>query len=213
MKYRALVGMKKLPENITVEEKETYIANLLKTQMKQWDSTQPVMPYPDNFINPDEIYARYLKMPRVLKRAVPRKVDIDNPANLLNFFGAKLGQVYFTEIPKAWEGKDLREPARRTKVYAYSIKNPNGYFDAFEYPIKTPFNGISTETSRLTNTLGAYHDCVKLKDLDFESTYMPEIAFRYDGEVCESDDPAEMKEFLNETMDRDDLVFLVECNA
>ena len=103
-------------------------------------------------------------------------------------------------------------PGKATGLYAYSCVNPNGMFSAYDYPIEHAYNGIDVKTSRLVNrNYGTYHDIILLGDLDFEATMLPEVVFRADGRMLESDDPDEIREFLYEELRSDDYVALIEC--
>lgn len=124
---------------------------------------------------------------------------------------------------------DLIEPkmARKTKLYAYSTSNPNGMFNSYSYPIEHSYiDSIDdVEASKLLNrNYGTMHDIILLGDLDFEGTFFPNVIFRNDGEVLESypdydadkeadpgGDPEEIRQFLEETMDREDYVAIIEC--
>lgn len=126
---------------------------------------------------------------------------------------------------------DLVEPkqSKKTGLYAYSTYNPNGMFASYAYPIEhSDIEHIAdVEASKLLNrNYGTMHDIVMMGDLDFEGTFLPHVVFRNDGEVFESypdydgekdvdpgGDPEAIRAFLEETMDRDDYVAIIECEA
>ena len=102
-------------------------------------------------------------------------------------------------------------PAPKTKLYAYSVVNPNGMFNHYDFPIKRVSN-ISLEDSKLVNrNYGTYHDILLLGDLDFESTHIPTVVFLNDGIMFESNDPMEIRDFLLSHLKRKDYVALIDC--
>lgn len=136
------------------------------------------------------------------------------------------------KIPEELKEKykyELIEPVAgtRTKLYAYSINNPNGMYSRYEYPIQNSYiDGITdVSASKLLNrNYGTMHDILLMGDLDFDGTFFPNVVFRNDGKVLESypdydkdkevdpgGDPDEIRDFLEETMDREDYIAIIEC--
>lgn len=114
----------------------------------------------------------------------------------------------------------MRKKSKKTGLYAYSSLNPDAMFDEYHFPITRQYNSIipRMDSSRLLNkNYGTMHDIIYLGDLDFEGTFLPTVAFRYDGEMLESNsnddsgDPDEIKDFFYEVMDRKDYLALIEC--
>ena len=245
IKYRALVGIKSAHIDGPKKVRDEYHVNLMSDLLKHWDSTVPVRPYFDKSIDPDKQYRKLIQHTEVLTE-LKKNHDIDNPLDVLNFYGNPIGHIYYKQIPSddrknrnrmrtqyerlknqyAQRGEEIPEelaeeyeyavqeptPGAMTGIYAYSCINPNGMFSAYEYPIQDSYNGISTATSRLVNrNYGTYHDIIQLRDLDFEATMLPEVVFRPDGRMFESDDPQEIENFLYETMNGDDYIALIEC--
>ena len=244
MRYRALVGIKgTVLTGKGKSEREKYHVELMKTLLRQWDSSVPIQPYWDPWYKTDEVYQKLLQR----GANFGEDINLDNPLEVMNYIGKNTGHVFYTAVPaedrkvrdhkkreydnevkkykkqhkkippevKAKESECVEPvPAEKTRLYAYCRVNPNGMFTSYCYPIQHSYNGIDVESSKLVNrNYGTMHDILLLGDLDFEATYLPSVVFRNDGEIYEGDDPDEISEFLYETLGRQDYVALIECEA
>lgn len=103
-------------------------------------------------------------------------------------------------------------PAPKTKLYAYSVINPNGMFQKYDFPIVNAYNGIDLHSSKLLNrNYGTYHDILTLGELDFEGTYLPTVVFLDQGIMFESDEADEIEKFLNSHLKKKDYIAMIEC--
>lgn len=160
--------------------------------------------------------------------------DRKNRAHAIKEYEGKVAEFKckHKKIPPELKEKykdEIIEPkcGTRTGLYPYTIMNPNGMYSSYNYPIENSYidNIEDVEASKLLNrNYGTMHDILLMGDLDFEGTFFPNVVFRNDGKVLESHpdydrekeadpggDPEEIRQFLEETMDREDYVAIIEC--
>lgn len=244
-----------LSDSRKAEQEEAQI-RILQDQLKYWDSTAKVMPYYDPVYDVDRVYSEILqknnKLPKDINIDDPLAVMnfIGKTTGHIFYSSIPSGDKKVRDFKRReYEKKKNKyakknmempphekhqyeldtiepEPAKKTKLYPYSILNPNGMFSSYNFPIESSYipNISDIEASKLLNrNYGTMHDMLHLGDLDFEGTYLPHVVLRNDGEILESypdyadgepdpgGDPEEIKAFLEETLDRKDFVAIIEC--
>ncbi len=221
---------------------DAYQWEIAKIALRYWDSSVTVEPYPDMFApSPDEEYARIMRNTSNLKKAPKSAIGGTDPQSVLNYYGRVKGRVYLPYPPDEYADVDTREPSEKTGLLPYSVLNPNGMFDRYKFPIETPSNDIDLKTSRLcNNNYGTYSDMLKVGDIAWDATVMPEVCFcmffdpsgKFDREedgmsvvhnmkqsnstvynMLESDDSDEIAKFYEDRIGKSGMVALVECIA
>lgn len=254
MRYRALVGIKRTQtsKQTNKAERDAIHVELMKTLLKKWDSTVKVQPYYDPFTDPDKLYEHILKHAEAFRK---NGYNVDRPIDVLNALENKNGKVFYARIPQGdkrmrenrkrkyeqdvkdaraqhrkmpnAEDYDFEMPAQapRTKLYPYSVANPDGQFVRYSYPIVHSFHSEldDVNASKLVNrNYGTYQDILQLCDLDFEATFLPNVVFLADemfesypdyDDVNPGGDPDEIQSFLMSNLDRDDYIAIIECET
>ena len=231
--YRALAGV---PEYIQPEgsakmkrsEINAYQMHIIKTSLEYWNSSINCAPYPDEMFDVDEFYRQVLASSSKIASLKKMGINIDNPKDVMDYYGKGLKKVFYTSVPSELSSIDKRKPSKLAGLIPYSIDNPNGMFKKYNYPITQAYNGISVESSKLVNkNYGTMHDMMILGDVDYESTYMPEVAFVMYPKVeigkngktvsttihdmFESDDGEELWNWMFSKIGRKGMVALIEC--
>lgn len=245
IRYKAMIGVpeyKPSDGKVKKADLDAYQWEIAKIALRYWDSSVTVEPYPDMFApSPDEEYARIMRNTSNLKKAPKSAIGGTDPQSVLNYYGRVKGRVYLPYPPDEYADVDTREPSEKTGLLPYSVLNPNGMFDRYKFPIETPSNGIDLKTSRLcNNNYGTYSDMLKVGDIAWDATVMPEVCFcmffdpsgKFDREedgmsvvhnmkqsnstvynMLESDDSDEIAKFYEDRIGKSGMVALVECIA
>lgn len=178
-RYRALVGVPAISQDgvtkphLKLAEKTKIQKMCIEEAMWHWHNMRHVPPYPlPAKSSPDADKLARLLMKRMHKDGLSAE-------KVLNDWGRSRHIVFLSEKPAEHADSDPRHLSRETGLVAYSVANPDGYFDAWEMPIRTQWNDISVESCKLASaSYGTYHDMLHVSDVAwFGTTYMPDVAF------------------------------------
>lgn len=177
-RYRALVGVPSLSldgeskPHIKLADRQPIQVMSIEEAMGHWSNRRHVPPYPLPAQSTPDADA----LARRLSRG--RRVAID-PGRALAEWGRPRHIVFLSGRPDGCEGTDSRPFGQSTGLLAYSVANPDGYYDSWQMPIVTQWNDVSVETCKLANTsYGTYHDMLYVADVAwFGTTFMPDVAF------------------------------------
>ena len=177
-RYRALVGVPSLSldgetkPHIKLDARQPIQVACIEEAMLHWSNLRHVEPYPlprPSTPDADDLIRR-------LSRG--RRGEFD-ALRLLAEWGRPRHMVFLTERPAEYAETDSRPFSASTGLLAYSVANPDGYYDSWQMPIVTQWNDVSVETCKLANTsYGTYHDMLYVADVAwFGTTFMPDVAF------------------------------------
>lgn len=173
--YRALVGFPDVKMTASAKKADRMEAweKTLRKVMPYWSTKTLVKAYPDMFTDPDRLWREHFgdKKPES-----PAKAALE-----LNRIYKETGLIFHTEKPKTHKTSDKREePAPVTGLYAYSRRNPEGYFEDFEYPLTHSYNGKPHDQCVLVHSgTGQIQDMVELSNMAWDTVYLPDVAFVY----------------------------------
>lgn len=180
-RYRALVGVPPISQDglvkpsLKLAEKTRIQRMCVEDAMWHWHNARHVSPYPlprQSSPDADGLYRR-------LTRHASGETD---PREVLDGWGETRHMVFLPadEAPEtAGAAVDPRKPALETGLLAYSVANPDGYYDSWDMPITKNWNDISVESCKLASaSYGTYHDMLHVADVAwFGTTFMPDVAF------------------------------------
>lgn len=178
-RYRALVGVPPISQDgvtkphLRLAEKTKIQMMCIEEAMWHWHNLRHVAPYP----LPAQSSPDADRLARRLLRRTSR--DGDSAEKVLNDWGRSRHIVFLGAKPAEYEGSDRRAIAEETGLIAYSVANPDGYYDFWELPIRKQWNDISVESCKLASaSYGTYHDILHVSDVAwFGTTFMPDVAF------------------------------------
>lgn len=178
-RYRALVGVPSISQDgmakphLRLAEKTKIQKMCIDEAMWHWHNMRHVPPYPmPAKSSPDADRLAHLLM----KRTGGGEVSAEK---ILNDWGRSRHVVFLSDKPVEHAMSDPRPLSRETGLIAYSVANPDGYYDMWEMPIRTQWNDISVESCKLASaSYGTYHDMLHVSDVAwFGTTFMPDVAF------------------------------------
>lgn len=199
-RYRALVGVPPISQDgvtkphLRLAEKTKIQMMCIEEAMWHWHNQRHVPPYPlPELSSPDAD-----KLSRMLTRKWRR--DGESAEKVLNDWGKSRHIVFLESKPAEYEKEDARLISPETHLIAYSVANPDGYYDFWEIPIKKQWNDISVESCKLASaSYGTYHDILHVSDVAwFGTTFMPDVAF------CAYRDPEDPVNIVYDELFRDD---------
>lgn len=178
-RYRALVGVPPISQDgvskprLKLAEKNRIQRMCVEEAMWHWSNMRHVPPYP----LPAKSTPDADRLARLLRKK-SGKADVP-PESLLNDWGKGRHMVFLSTRPAEHEEDDRRPFGQETGLLAYSVANPDGYYDVWDLPIKTQWNDISVESCKLASaSYGTYHDMLHVADVAwFGTTFMPDVAF------------------------------------
>lgn len=176
-RYRALIGVPALSlsgetkPNMRLSERTEIQRMCVGEAMEHWSTTRHVAPYPlPSRTTPDA--------DALARRMLRGRRDGATAESLLRDWGRSRHIVFLSRRPDGCES-DARPFGQDTGLLAYSVANPDGYYDSWRMPITRQWNDISVESCKLASTsYGTYHDMLYVADVAWVgTTFMPDVAF------------------------------------